>query len=203
MNVYSKKQSIQKQKKKYLLFISMILMSVVLGFFFYFIISDGNKDLVSSIQQDFFQSIKEHHIIYLKSLFNSIFSNSLYIILIFVLGLSVIGIVFIIGIVLFKSFILGFSISSIIGTFGWKGVILSFFYVFPHQVFFLIILLLMCFHSCNFCCRLFKHLFMKNIINFKIISRKYVKVFLFSMLCALMCSIYEVFIMQYLIRLVL
>ena len=133
MNVYSKKQSIQKQKKKYLLFISMILMSVVLGFFFYFIISDGNKDLVSSIQQDFFQSIKEHHIIYLKSLFNSIFSNSLYIILIFVLGLSVIGIVFIIGIVLFKSFILGFSISSIIGTFGWKGVILSFFYVFIMQ----------------------------------------------------------------------
>lgn len=201
MKLHSIKNSLNKQKKLYLVFISMILISIICGFFFYFIISDSNKELVIKTQQNFFNGIE--NIKYLSSFFNSLFSNFLYVFIIFILGLSVVGFIFIIGIVLLKSFIIGFSISSIIGTFGLKGIILSFIYIFPHQVLFLIVLLLMCFHGCNFCYRLFKHLFMRNIINFRRISHQYLKVFIVSLVCCLLCSLYEVFVMQYLIKLIL
>ena len=199
--LHNNKYSIHMQKKIYLFFISLITISILLGFFFYFIISDANKALVIKTQQDFFNNIG--NINYLSSLFSSLLANSLYMIVIFMLGLSVIGFVFIIGIVLIKSFIIGFSISSIIGTFGLKGIILSFIYVFPHQILFLILLLLMCFYGCNFCHQLFQHIFMKQIINFKKVKEKYIKVFIICLIGSVICSLYEVFIVQYLVKLIL
>ena len=176
-------------------------MSLVLGFFFYFIISNDNKEMVINMQRAFFNNVNS--INYVKSFINSILVNSLYVVGIFLLGLSVVGFIFIIGIILMKCFIVGFSFSSIIGTFGLKGIILSFIYVFPHQILFLIILLLMCFYGCNFCYRLFKHIFMKQIINFRKVSEKYIKVFILSLIGAVICSSYEVFFVPYLIKLII
>jgi stage II sporulation protein M len=203
MKLCRNKFSIEKQKKIYLVFISMILLSVIFGFFFYFIISDGNKKLVIGTQKDFFNNINAGSIKYLSSFFNSFFSNFLYLFLIFILGLSVVGFIFIIGIVLVKGFILGFSISSIVGTFGFKGIVLSFVYIFPHQILFLILLLLMSFYGCGFCYKLFKHLFLRSIINFRKISEKYFKVFLITLACSLLCSLYEVFVLPSLISILL
>ncbi|MBE6150323.1 MAG: hypothetical protein E7162_00695 [Firmicutes bacterium] len=191
--------SLIKQKKIYLVFISMILLSILFGFFFYFIISDNNKLLVIDIQKNYFNGISSNNINYLSSFFNSFFTNFMYIFLIFLLGLSVVGFIFIIGIVLIKGFILGFTISSIIGTFGIKGIILSFIYVFPHQLLFLIILLLMCYYGCSFCYRLFRNLFIRTIVNFKSIKDKYLKVFVVSLIGGIVCSLYEVFIVPGLI----
>lgn len=200
MNLYNNRRGIDKQKKMYLLLIGMMVMSLVLGFFFYFIISNDNKEMVINMQRDFFNNVNS--INYVKSFINSILVNSLYVVGIFLLGLSVVGFIFIIGIILMKCFIVGFSLSSIIGTFGLKGIILSFIYVFPHQILFLIILLLMCFYGCNFCYRLFKHIFMKQIINFRKVSEKYIKVFILSLIGAVICSSYEVFFVPYLIKLI-
>jgi len=191
--------SLIKQKKIYLVFISMILLSILFGFFFYFIISDNNKLLVIDIQKNYFNGISSNNINYLSSFFNSFFTNFMYIFLIFLLCLSVVGFIFIIGIVLIKGFILGFTISSIIGTFGIKGIILSFIYVFPHQLLFLIILLLMCYYGCSFCYRLFRNLFIRTIVNFKSIKDKYLKVFVVSLIGGIVCSLYEVFIVPGLI----
>lgn len=201
MNLHFNKQSIDKQKKIYLIFISIILLFIILGFFFYFIISDANKELVINTQKDFFNSISSNKINYLSSFINSIISNFLYVVLIFILGLSVIGFIFIIGIVLVKSFIVGFSISSIIGTFGLKGILLSILYVFPHQILFLIVLLLMSYYGCRFCYKLFKHLFMRGIINFRKVKEKYIKVFGISLTISVLCSIYEVFVLPHLLNL--
>ena len=198
MKLHLSRQSIEKQKKIYLFFISIILISIIFGFFFYFIISDSNKELVINTQKDFF--INLNNIKYLSSFLNSIFSNFIYIFLIFILGLSVVGILFIFGILIFKSFILGFSVSSLIGTFGFKGIIISFLYLFPHQVLFLIILLLMSYYGCRFSIKLFKHIFRKSIINFRMLKDKYIKILLICLGSSMICSIYEVFLMPYLLK---
>lgn len=198
MKLHLSRQSIEKQKKIYLFFISIILISVVFGFFFYFIISDSNKELVINIQKDFFSNL--NNIKYLGSFISSVLSNFIYIFLIFILGLSVVGILFILGILVFKSFILGFSISSLIGTFGFKGIILSFLYLFPHQVFFLIVLLLMSYYGCSFSIKLFKHIFKRSIINFRMLKEKYIKILLICLGSSLVCSMYEVFIMPYFLK---
>lgn len=198
MKLHLSRQSIEKQKKIYLIFISIILISLFLGFFFYFIISDSNKELVINIQKDFFNNLD--NVKYINSFFSSLFSNFIYIFLIFVLGLSVIGIIFIILILLIKSFIIGFSISSIIGTFGFKGILLSFIYIFPHQILFLIILLLMSYYGCGFSIKLFKHIFKKSVVNFRKLKEKYLYIFFICLGSSLVCSLYEVFVMPYLLK---
>lgn len=203
MKTYRNKMNLLKQKKTYLIFISMILISIILGFFFYFIISDSNKELVINMQKDFFNGISSGNINYFSSFINSILSNFLYIILIFILGLSVLGFIFILLIVLMKGFILGFSISSIIGTFGIKGILIAFLYTFPHQILFLFILLVMCFFGCRFCFWLFKHLFMKTIVNFRVLKDKYLKIFGLSLIGGFICTLYEVFIIPSLINLLI
>lgn len=198
MKLHLSRQSIEKQKKIYLFFISIILISIIIGFFFYFIISDSNKELVINTQKDFFNNL--NNIKYFSSFINSVLSNFIYIFLIFILGLSVVGIIFIIGILIFKSFILGFSISSLIGTFGLKGIIISFLYVFPHQILFLIILLLMAYYGCSFSIKLFKHIFKRSMINFRMLKEKYIKILFICLGSSLVCSIYEVFIMPSILK---
>ena len=198
MKLHLSRQSIEKQKKIYLFFISIILISIIFGFFFYFIISDSDKELVINIQKDFFSNL--NNIKYFGSFISSVLSNFIYIFLIFILGLSVVGILFILGILVLKSFILGFSISSLIGTFGFKGIILSFLYLFPHQVFFLIVLLLMSYYGCSFSVKLFKHIFRRSIINFRMLKDKYIKILLICLGSSLICSIYEVFLMPHLLK---
>ncbi len=199
MRLYRNRFSLNKQKKIYLYFISIILLSIIAGFLFYFIISDNNKLLVMDLQKDFFNSINDNKINYLSSFINSIISNYLYLFLIFILGFSVVGFIFIIILILIKGFIVGFSISSIIGTFGLKGILLSLLYVFPHQILFLIILLLMGFYGCCFCYRLFMYLFRRSMVNFNIIRNKYIKIFFISLIGGLICTLYEVFILPNLI----
>jgi len=198
MKLHLSRQSIEKQKKIYLVFISIILISIILGFFFYFIISDSNKELVINTQRNFFNNLD--NIRYLGSFLNSLINNFIYIFLIFILGLSVIGIIFIIGILILKSFILGFSISSIIGTFGFKGIIISFLYLFPHQILFLVILLLMSYYGCGFSIKLYKYIFRRGVINFRMLKDKYIKIFLICLACSFICSLYEVFIMPFLLK---
>lgn len=199
MRLYKNRFSLNKQKKIYLYFISMILLSVILGFLFYFIISDSNKLLVMDLQKDFFNNINDNKINYLSSFINSIISNYLYLFLIFLFGFSVVGFIFIIILILIKGFIVGFSISSIIGTFGLKGILLSFIYMFPHQIIFLIILLLIGFYGCCFCYRLFMYLFKRRMVNFNVIKNKYIKIFFISLIGGLFCSLYEVFVLPHLI----
>lgn len=199
MKLHLSRHSIEKQKKRYLVFISIILLFIVLGFFFYFIISDSNKELVSKTQMDFFNSIFNNNINYLSSFINSFISNFIYVFLIFILGYSLIGFVFVLLIIIFKSFVLGFSISSIIGTYGLKGILLSLLYVFPHQILYLVCILLISYYSCSFCFKLYRYIFKKSIINFKKLKERYIKIFLICLFVSLLCSLYEVFIMSKLI----
>ena len=203
MKLHLSRQSIEKQKKRYLVFISIILLFIVLGFFFYFIISDSNKELVTKTQIDFFNSIFNNKINYLSSFINSFISNFIYIFIIFILGFSLVGFIFVLLVIIFKSFVLGFSISSIVGTYGLKGILLSLLYVFPHHIVYLISLLLIGYYSCGFCFKLYRYIFKKSIINFKKLKEKYIKIFLICVCVSFLCSLYEVFVMSKLILLLI
>ncbi len=197
--MFRAKRHINRQKKKYIALLSIVLIGIIIGFSFYFMISDSDKLLVLDNTTKFFEGIQGHNINYLNSIINSSLVNFLYVIVIFILGISVVGLIFIIGILLIKSFIIGFSFASIIATFKLKGLILGFIYIFPHQVLYMTIIILMSFYACNFCTKLFGHLFTERIVNFKVITKRYVFITLLSLIVSLICSLYEVFVATYLI----
>lgn len=196
------KNSIMKQKKLYFFLIGLTIIGLLAGGLFWFMIHSEDKLLVTKDLTNFFNCIKEGNSInYGASLLNSIITNLLYVILIWLLGISIIGLPIILLMIATKSFIVGFSISSIIATYGFKGILGALVYVFPHQIGFLFLLILLGFYATSFCMKLFKYLFLKQMINFKEAMRKYLKILMISCATAIVLSLVETFLATYLMKL--
>lgn len=196
------KNALLKQKKFYIFLITLILIGIISGIVFVFFLNKVDKTTVVSNVKTFFNQVNiKNGINYSKSLLNTISNNFLYILLIWLLGISVIGFPIIIGIIFIKSFIFGFSISSIILTYKFKGILYAFLYIFPHQIISVVIFLLLSFYSLSFCYKLFSHLFLKKFISFRTSMNKYIKILIVSLVTSLILSLYEVFLSTYFIKL--
>lgn len=201
-NIKKTKNNILKQKKLYLFLIGLMLTGLIAGILFWFVISKEDKLLVTKNLTDFFSCIKEGNSInYGASLLNSVVTSLIYVVLIWLLGISIIGLPIILVMMAIKSFIVGFSIVGIISSYGLKGIVGAFVYVFPHQIVFLLLLILLGFYASAFCIKLFKYLFLKQMINFKEAMRKYLKILGISCLSVLVISLFETFISTYFIKL--
>jgi len=196
--IFKAKTNIANQKKLYIFLIGLALLSLISGIIFIFLIKEENLTEISKKITIYFTEINNAN--KLNILINSIINNFIYIITIWILGISLIGLPIILIIFIFKNFITGLSISSIIYTYKINGIIKTIVHIFPHQIILLIILLLISFYSISFCIKLFKYLFLKKIINFKEVMQKYLKILIISLLVTLFTSIYEAYISTYLLN---
>lgn len=200
--IYDAKNSILRQKKFYVFLITLMVIGLISGIVFIFFLNDSDKKQICDNINSFFNLVKNSHSInYTKSISNSLFINIGYIVLIWLLGISVIGFPIIIGLLFFKSFVVGFSISSIIMNYGIKGLMGAFLYLFPHQIIMLILYLLISFYSLSFCYKLFTHLFLKRNISFRYGMDKYIKILLVSVGITIAVTLYEVFLSTYFMKL--
>lgn len=200
--LYAAKNSIIKQKKLYKLIITLMIFGIISGILFIFFINKESKNNALSSIKNFFDLMNTSTgVNYGKSLLNTLINNIGYVLLIWLLGISIIGLPITIILAFMKSFILGFSISSIISCYKIKGILGAFLYIFPHQIIMLFIYLLLSFYSISFSIKLFKSLFLKQNINFRIVMQKYIKILLISLVSSIIISLYEVFISTYFIKL--
>ena len=200
--IYAAKNSILKQKKFYFFLATLMVIGIISGMVFIFFLNESDtKEVVTEITS-FFNLIKiDNSIDYGESLTNTLIINICYVLIIWLLGISVIGFPIIISILFMKSFIFGFSISSIIKTYGFKGILGAFLYVFPHNLIMLILYLLLGFYSLSFCFKLFSYLFLKKNINFKTAMNKYIKILIVSLIITIIITFYEVFLSTYFMKL--
>lgn len=196
--IFKAKTNIANQKKLYIFLIGLAVLSLISGIIFIFLISEENLLEITEKITLYFDEIKNTN--KLNILINSIINNCIYIISIWLLGISIIGLPIIIMIFIFKNFITGLSISSIIYTYKTKGILKSIIHIFPHQILLLITLLLISFYSISFCIKLFKYLFLTKAINFKEVMQKYLKILILSLIISLFISIYEAYISTYLLN---
>lgn len=200
--LYAAKNSIIKQKKLYRIIITLMIFGIISGILFIFFISKESKTKALVSIKNFFDLMNTSTgINYGKSLLNTLVNNIGYVLLIWLLGISIIGLPITIVLAFMKSFIVGFSISSIISCYKTKGILGAFLYVFPHQIIILFIYLLLSFYSISFSIKLFKSLFLKQTINFRVVMQKYIKILLISLISIIIVSLYEVFISTYFIKL--
>lgn len=200
--IYQAKNHIIRQKKFYVFLIALLVVGFISGAIFVLFLNDADKKDITNEIINFFNLIKTSAgINYSKSLISTFSINLIYIFLIWLLGISLIGFPIIIGLLFIKSFIIGFSFSSIIFTYGFKGIIGGFLYIFPHHIIMLILYLLLGFYSLSFCYKLFSHLFLKQTINFRYGMNRYMKILLLCTIVTILLSLYEVFISTYLMKL--
>lgn len=196
--VFKVKSNIAKQKKLYIILTGLAVISFIFGLSFIFLISKDNLTKVNDKLLLFFQNKEWHN----NTIINIFITNIFYITLIFLLGISIIGLPISILIILFKSFLAGFSISSIIYTFGFKGLLYILIEYFPCGIIYGVILILIGFYSVSFSIKLFNYLFLKRIVNFKNTMNKYIKVLLISVVTTVIITIYDYYCISYLLDII-
>ncbi len=195
------KNTLKEQKRIYLAIIILMGIGFILGITFSIIIPKTDHTLVTESLNTFFSDIQKNNINYTLALTNSLIGNISLIILIWLLGISIIGIPIICFILLLKAFILGFSISSIIYTYHIPGILKAFSYIFPHQLIALFLLIFLGFYAVYFSKKLFNFLFLKKEINLKYSMKRYLQVLVICFGGMIICSFLETFLSPMIIRL--
>ena len=191
-----------KIKKKYLFLIIIVIIGIIVGILFSNILSTEDSKLVTSKITLYFNNLRDDvKIDYLKNLVTTLKNNLIYISVIWILGLSVIGLLLNNFILFFKSFILGFSIGSIINIYLYGGLVLSFIYIFPSLILNVIILLIMVYYANDFSLKLFNVLFRKKEFRFSNLIKRYTKILLYLSIVLIISSLIETFIMPFSIKL--
>ena len=185
------KEYFKVNKKMFLFFEILLLIGVLSGSIFSLTLNETDAVLVSEYLNNFIESISNNS--YKDALLNAVLSNSLILTIIFLLGFSIIGIPFVILIFFYKAFIIGFSFASIILNFKSKGILLSFFYIFPHHALNLLVLMVLIIYSVLISLNLIRAIISKTNINTNNI--KYLKLYLLSMAISFFSSLYESILM--------
>ena len=189
------KKALKTIKNNKLLFTLILIMIIflIIGVLYPAILSSNNKELIKSSLNQFFLSISKDKLHYLSALITSLSNNIIITLIIWLLGISIIGIPLIMLIFIFKSFILGFSISSIITVYKLRGVLFAIIYIIP-LVINLMISYILCYYAISFSIMIFNYLFRKKEYNRKAIVKRYIKILIFSIIIFILSSLIEVFI---------
>lgn len=183
-------------RKMFIFLFGVMLLGVVFGSILPIFMSLSDKQLVSDYLSSFVSEVKSG----IDCLFlfrNGIMCDCFLSFVIWILGISIIGIPIVVFLFFLKCFIFGFSISSIIINYGFKGILFSFIYVFPHHV---INLLVYCFLTCfslNFSFKLLGFIFKKHDFNIRNYFYRYFKLYIFLLVVLVLCVLYDAFINLY------
>ena len=196
-----KLKKIIKYDKKIMTFLNVIaVVGIIAGSIFMIVLSKNDKETVLNSIKDFFNKLINNKFNFVGTLKNTVISNFLFSLIIWVIGISVIGVLIVIFIIFYKSFTLGFTISSIIYTYSIKGTLLALIYVFPHMIINLLVLLYLSSYSIKLSIILIKSILKKDNLNFKAFINNYSKVFLISIIFLIVTSLYESFIAPIILR---
>ena len=205
INRLSKISSIIFPSKKINFFIITILfLGVISGAIFSNIIDLNDQKLIVDKIELLITNINNQDINSLIAFKNSILTNLSYSLIIWILGLTIIGLIFNIFLLYIKGFIFGFSLSAFIITYSYKGIILSILYTIFGQLLNLLVIMILSIYSIMFTINLLKQIIKnKQNINMPKIFKNYSLIFLITIIISLISSVCEVFLFPTLIKIII
>ncbi len=182
-----------KQNKLLLLLTILTAISIIIGILFPSLLKDNDQELIKNSITEFIKKINENKLNHLEILISSSWNNILITIILLVLGISLIGIPIIVIIHIFKCFITGFTITSILITYGPKGIITAIIYSIPN-ILNTLGSLLISYYAISFSITIFKCIFKKENKNWNSITKQYTKLTIFFILYSVIISILESYV---------
>ena len=170
--IFGIKMKTKKNKKIILFFVGLALIGFLAGSILVTLLSNSDKTLVKEYMEEYMYLVKNNKINYMSSFINASLSSTITCFIIWILGMSIIGLPFILFTYFIKSFTLGFSISSIIFNYKLKGCLLSFINIFPHQILNFLVYIILTTYSIFLSLRIINSIIKKKTIDFKIIMNK-------------------------------
>ena len=190
-------------KKINLFIITILIIGIISGSIFLMLASATDKTTVITQIKNFFTNISNNSLDNGLALKNSLIINYLFIGSIWILGLSTIGIIINIFLTYIKGFLVGFSISSIFLTYGYKGILASILYTFPSQILNIIVVSTLSIYSIMFAKNLFKIILSKNNTNNRLMLKKYTVILMLCIIISFISSLLEIYLFPNLLKLVI
>ena len=191
-------------KKVNLFVIFIVILGIISGSLFLMVLNENDKSEVINEISTFMANINTNNINNLNSFKNSLIEGMILIILSWILGMSIIGVIFNIFFIYMKSFTLGFSISSFILVYKYKGILSSLIYVIPSQLINILIILILGVYTLLFSKYLFKMIFLKDkTVNLGKFFKKYVLVFGICIILCLVSSLCEAYLLPSLLKVII
>jgi len=181
---------------------SILILGIISGTIFLIMLSSQDKNNVIKKITLFISNINKDSVNNGLAIKNSLIINYTYILLIWLLGLSIIGLIVNIFIVYIKGFITGFSISAIILTYKYKSIPFILLYIFPHQVINILLIITISIYSIIFSKNLMQTIINKKNTN-KNIFKKYIVILLISIIFSFLSSMSEVYIFPKILKLII
>ena len=187
------KSNIRINKNLFVFLVVIIAVGVAAGSIFVTLLSDSDKVMVSDYLNNFLNNLKTNNLNYNGTLINTIIFTLGAALLIWLLGISVIGFLLILLFLFIKAFSLGFSIGSIIINFNFKGVLIAGAYIVPHHIINMMIYLLISSYALVLSYRLINSFTKKQTFEFKSVFNRYLFILGFSLIILLISVLYEVY----------
>lgn len=203
MKKYMDKLNIKINKNLFVFLLIIVIVGITAGALFTAILSDNDKNLVVSYLNDFFTNISKNNLNYTNSFINALILTVGLALIIWILGISVIGFFIIIIVLFVKAFVLGFSLGSIIATYKFKGIIMGFIYIFPHHIINVLIFILISAFALIMSFKIINNLSAKKPVDFKNFMHKYIKVLIISVVILILTSLYEIYALPNVINFVI
>ncbi len=196
------KSNIRINKNLFVFLVVIIAVGVAAGSVFVTLLNDSDKVMVSDYLNNFLNNLKTDNLNYSGTLINTIIFTLGAALLIWLLGISVIGFILILLFLFIKAFSLGFSIGSIIINFNFKGILLAGAYIVPHHIINMMIYLLISSYALVLSYRLINSFTKKQTFEFKSVFNRYLFILGFSLVVLLISVLYEVYGAPELIKLI-
>lgn len=201
---FSKIDSLVLPNKRINIFIvSILILGVITGSIFIHIVDASDRELIINKITNFLGDINASNLNTFVSLKNSLLTNFTYVFIIWILGMTIIGIPLNVFLVYLKGFVLGFSLSSFIILYKFKGILLSVVYLLFGQIFNVFIILLLGIYSVMFTKKLLRQIFKDRNSIILPFFRKYIVILLISILASVVSSLLETFLFPTLIKLMI
>lgn len=195
--------NIVKFDKRYVLFcLILVLIGIITGSLFIVILKSSDKNLIIEYIESFIDGIKNNNFDYIDTFKNTIITNYIIVLSISIIGFTYFLIPVNILILFYKSFIIGFSLSSFILTYKFKGLLLSIVYIFPHLILNILLFSILTAFTIKLSIKMINHIIKKKEVNMRLYFNKYFYTSLFVIIIITITSIYEAFAAPALLKLV-
>lgn len=196
-------ETIKKEKNILIFILITFFLGLILGSLFINFITEDDKKLLVEQLELFLSNVKNltKDVFGIKVFSGEILNNGFQLFIIFVLGISMIGLPVVIIIMFFKGFMLGTTLATIILKYQFKGIIGSFLYVFPCYIFNIIIYIFISFFAVHASIKFLKALFKKDNLNFKSFFGRYLLSFIISMFLMIIVCLLDAYLTPVLLKL--
>lgn len=191
-------------KKINLFVIFVIVLGIISGTIFLLALNETDKELVVNQITNFMANVNDNNINNFNAFKNALIENIILVVIIWALGMSIIGVIFNVFFMYLKGFVLGFTLSSFFLIYKYKGLLAGIIYLVPSSIINILVTLIVGVYSIILTMYLWKVIFMRDkSSNIGKFLKKYLLILIICLVLVAISSLCEGYLIPALLKLVI